>query len=70
VSLPPWEPANNGSGKMMWFVQRQGADRGDWPGGSDKWYYRDSNGRLVRFATCEAAYKVAAGMNAAAEREG
>lgn len=61
--LPPWEAANNGAGKRMWFVQRKGADRGDWPGASSLWYLEDEHGHLVRFGSYAAAYYRAERMN-------
>lgn len=49
-----WHAANNGSGKLKWFVSR---------GGRPDAYYVDSRRTIRRYATLEAAEKVARTLN-------
>lgn len=51
-----WQPANNGSGKMRWFLWR------DVPAIMDC-YYWNTDGTLKRFASADAARKFAAKEN-------
>lgn len=61
--LPEWEAVNNGASKRPWFVQRKGADHGDWPGGSHLWYHENGRGDLVRFGSRATAQRRADGLN-------
>jgi hypothetical protein len=52
-----WIPANNGGGKRMWFVMR-----GESVPIALRYHF-DKNGRLVRYASCEAAQRAADKLN-------
>lgn len=51
-----WQAANNGAGRLRWFVYR------DAPEIQDR-YLWTSNDRLLRFASCEAAQRRADQLN-------
>jgi hypothetical protein len=61
-ALPPWQPANNGSGRYRWFLYR-----GDEVPHESRWF-RNAKGNVRRFATYEAAKHTADTLNAAAKR--
>lgn len=62
-ALPPWEAASNGAGARPWFIQREGADKGNWPGGIALWYLWRADGSLTRFASADRAHRIAARLN-------
>jgi hypothetical protein len=51
-----WRPANNGTGKRIWFVYR------DHPEVSER-YRWSSNGRLIRYGSMQAAQRAADRLN-------
>lgn len=53
-----WQPANNGSGKRIWFVYRE-------PNGARMQVAEDSRGNYRRFASIESAWRAADALNAA-----
>ena len=66
VELPPWQPANNGTGKRIWFLTRYPHGGGDGIPLTDRYHY-GSNGVLVRYASCESAQRAAGKLNKAGQ---
>jgi hypothetical protein len=65
-SLPAWRPANDGSGKRMWFLTRySGHDDPSVPL-EDRYHY-GANGNLVRYASHGAAQRAADKLNSQEE---
>jgi hypothetical protein len=62
VTLPPWRPASNGSGKRMWFLIRDGAGS-DIPL-EDRYHYSEKTGNLIRYASADGAQRAADKLNA------
>ena len=55
---PNWRPANNGTGKRMWFLIRE-----DQSVPVSERYHYGKNGRLVRFASMGNAQRAADRLN-------
>lgn len=51
--LPPWQPANHGSGKRIWFLYR-----GDDVPFRHRWHC-DKRGDLIRYASFRSAQQAA-----------
>lgn len=64
MELPEWEAAGNGASKRPWFIQRKGADRGNWPGGMELYYLVDRKGDAIKFKSYETAQKRVNSLNA------
>ena len=56
----PWQPANNGTGKRIWFLYRYADNI------RDRYRYAKDGWRLVRYASFEAAQRAADRLNAEA----
>jgi len=61
TTLPPWQPANNGAGKRIWFLYREGESLS-----YDQRYHYATDGRLVRYASYDSAKRAADRLNAGA----
>jgi hypothetical protein len=64
VELPPWRPANNGTGKRIWFLCRYSGHDDQRVPLEDRYHY-SSNGVLVRYSSFEAAQRAASKLNKA-----
>ena len=64
--LPPWRPANNGSGKMIWFLIRGYGTDSDLVPLRVRYHYSPA-GQLVRYATVETAQAAADKLNGVAK---
>lgn len=62
VELPPWRPANNGTGKRIWFLVR---GDGDPRVPLKDRYHFGAGGNLVRYASVDSAQRAADKLNAA-----
>ena len=60
--LPAWRPANNGSGKRIWFLTRYSGNDDTSVPLADRYHY-GANGNLVRYASYEAAQRAADKLN-------
>jgi hypothetical protein len=63
VTLPPWRPANNGTGKRIWFLLRDGCETDQSIPLADRYHY-GRNGNLVRYASQATAQRAADRLNA------
>lgn len=61
-ALPPWEPANNGTGKRIWFLIRGRGLESDRVPINDR-YHTDVKGDLIRYKSSETAQKAADKLN-------
>lgn len=55
--MTPWQPANNGTGKRIWFLYRD-----DITPIEDR-YHHSANGALIRYASMANAQKAADKLN-------
>jgi hypothetical protein len=62
--LPPWRPANNGSGKRIWFLCRYSGWDDESVPLADRYRF-GANGTLIRYASYESAQRAADRLNAA-----
>lgn len=60
--LPPWRPAVNGTGRRPWFVCRGWGTESDSVPTAERYHYSPA-GKLVRYATVEAAAAAAHKLN-------